>query len=203
MPFKKLHSDIKEKLESLEISIPTPFQKASIPIIKSGANIYCTAPKDSGKSTTIILTTLQKLKCKEVGSAPRALVLVEKRDSVFALYDAFITYARHTSLRVYACDDKLHIEMLTSEIFEGVDILIATPKTVCKLLLSEGLNITQLKIFNIDDADFLTSKSAYTDLMAITQSIHKCQYVVYSEKTNPMLKRLETNFMQYSKTVAF
>ncbi|MFT6699217.1 MAG: superfamily II DNA/RNA helicase [Porticoccaceae bacterium] len=202
MPFKKLHSDIKEKLESLEISIPTPFQKASIPVIKSGANIYCTAPKDSGKSTTIILTTLQKLKCEEVGSAPRALVLVENRDSALALYDAFVKYTRHTSLRVYACDDKLHIEMLTSEIFEGVDILIATPKTVCKLLLSEGLNITQLKIFNIDDADFLASKSAYTDVMAITQSIHKCQYVVYSEKTNSMLKRLETNFMQYSKTIA-
>tara|TARA_B100000795_G_C22803739_1_gene443467 strand:+ start:2558 stop:3169 length:612 start_codon:yes stop_codon:yes gene_type:complete len=202
MPFKKLHSDIKEKLESLEISTPTPFQKASIPVIKSGANIYCTAPKDSGKSTTIILTTLQKLKCEEVGSAPRALVLVENRDNALALYDAFIKYTRHTSLRVYACDDKLHIEMLTSEIFEGVDILIATPKTVCKLLLSEGLNITQLKIFNIDDADFLVSKSAYTDLMAITQSVYKCQYVVYSEKTNPMLKRLETNFMQYSKTVA-
>jgi superfamily II DNA/RNA helicase len=202
MPFKKLHSDIKEKLESLEISIPTPFQKASIPVIKSGANIYCTAPKDSGKSTTIILTTLQKLKCEEVGSAPRAMVLVENRDSAFALYDAFIKYTRHTSLRVYACDDKLHIEMLTSEIFEGVDILIATPKTVCKLLLSEGLNITQLKIFNIDDADFLASKSAYTDVMAITQSIHKCQFVVYSEKTNSMLKRLETNFMQYSKTIA-
>ena len=202
MPFKKLHSDIKEKLESLEISTPTPFQKASIPVIKSGANIYCTAPKDSGKSTTIILTTLQKLKCEEVGSAPRALVLVENRANALALYDAFIKYTRHTSLRVYACDDKLHIEMLTSEIFEGVDILIATPKTVCKLLLSEGLNITQLKIFNIDDADFLVSKSAYTDLMAITQSVYKCQYVVYSEKINPMLKRLETNFMQYSKTVA-
>ncbi len=202
MPFKKLHSHIKEELESLEITIPTPFQSASIPVIKSGANIFCTASENTGKTTTLILTTLQKLKCEEVGSAPRALVLVENRDCALALYDAFITYTRHSSLRVYACDDKLHIEMLTSEIFEGVDILIATPKTVCKLLLSEGLNITQLKIFNIDDADFLSAKSAYTDLLAITQGIHKCQYVVYSEKINPMLKRLETNFMQYSKTVA-
>ena len=202
MPFKKLHSHIKEELESLEITTPTPFQRASIPVIKSGANIFCTAPKDSGKTTALILTTLHKLKCEEVGSAPRALVLVENRDCALAVYETFITYTRHSSLRVYACDDKLHIEMLTSEIFEGVDILIATPKTVCKLLLSEGLNITQLKIFNIDDADFLASKSAYTDVLAITQSIHKCQYVVYSEKTNSMLKRLETNFMQYSKTIA-
>ena len=106
-------------------------------------------------------------------------------------------------MRVYACDDKFHIEMLTSEIFEGVDILIATPKTVCKLLLLEGLNITQLKLFNIDDAEFLAKSATYTELISITQSIPKCQYVIYSEKTNPMLKRLESQFMQYSRKVTF
>jgi superfamily II DNA/RNA helicase len=202
MPFKKLHSDIKEKLAFFEITTPTPFQSKSIPFIKSGANVYCTAPKDSGKTTALILTTLQKLKCEEVGVAPRAIILVENRERAFELEETILKYTRHTSLRVYTCDDKFHIEVLTSEIFEGVDILIATPRTVCKLLLSEGLNMTQLKIFNIEDAEFLAKSATYTDLMAITQSIHKCQYVVYSEKSNAMLKRLETNIMQYSRTVA-
>ena len=50
MPFKKLHSDLKENLNSLEILTPTPFQSKSIPVIKSGANIFCTAPKGSGKT---------------------------------------------------------------------------------------------------------------------------------------------------------
>jgi superfamily II DNA/RNA helicase len=202
MPFKKLHSHINEKLVSQDINTPTPFQIASIPVIKSGANTFCTAPKDSGKTTTLIITTLNKLKCEEVGTAPRAIILVKDRESAFALDEDLLRYTRHTSLRVYTCDDKLHIEMLTSEIFEGVDILIVTPKTMCKLLLLEGLNMTQLKIFNIEDAEFLAKSDTYTDLMSITQSIHKCQYVIYSEKINPMLKRLETQFMQYSKKVA-
>jgi superfamily II DNA/RNA helicase len=202
MPFKKLHSHINEKLVSQDINTPTPFQIASIPVIKSGANTFCTAPKDSGKTTTLIITTLNKLKCEEVGTAPRAIILVKDRESAFALDEDLLRYTRHTSLRVYTCDDKLHIEMLTSEIFEGVDILIVTPKTMCKLLLLEGLNMTQLKIFNIEDAEFLAKSDTYTDLMSITQSIHKCQYVIYSEQINPMLKRLETQFMQYSKKVA-
>jgi superfamily II DNA/RNA helicase len=202
MPFKKLHSDIKEKLESHEITTPTPFQSKSIPVIKSGANIFCTAPKDSGKTTTIILTTLQKLKCEEVGTAPRAVVLVENNEKVLALTDAFLAYTRHTSLRVYGCDEKQHIELLKSEIFEGVDILITTPKTMNKLLLLEGVNTTQLKIFNIDDAEFLVEKTSYAALMAITQSIHKCQYVMYSEKLHPILKRFESYFMQYPKVVS-
>lgn len=35
MPFKKLHSNIQEKLEYLDIVTPTPFQSSSIPVIKS------------------------------------------------------------------------------------------------------------------------------------------------------------------------
>ena len=76
MPFKKLHTDIREKLESLEILTPTPFQNSSIPIIKSGTNVYCVAPKNSGKTSTLVWTTLQKLKCEAVGNAPRAVILV-------------------------------------------------------------------------------------------------------------------------------
>ncbi|KGL63397.1 DEAD/DEAH box helicase [Polaribacter sp. Hel1_85] len=202
MPFKKLHSEIKEKLADFEISTPTLFQTKSIPVIKSGANLFCSAPKNSGKTTTIILTTLQKLKCVEVGSAPRAVVLVKNNEQVLAMYEAFIAYTRHTTLRVYGCDEKQHIELLKSEIFEGVDILITTPNTMNKLLLLEGVNTTQLKIFSIDDAEFLVDKTSYAAVLAITQSIHKCQYVIYSEKTHPTLKRFESYFMQYAKKVS-
>ncbi|WBX70034.1 DEAD/DEAH box helicase [Tenacibaculum retecalamus] len=201
MPFKKLHSDIKEKLESLEITTPTPFQKASIPVIKSGANIYCTAPEGSGKTTTLILTTLQKLKFEAVGNAPRAIVLVGDNEKATELHNAFLKYTRYHALRVYLGDEKLHIDVLKSEIFEGVDVLIATPKIVNKLLLLEGLSISQLKIFSIHDADFLVNNASYTALMSITQSLNKCQFVLYSEKMHPILKRLESYFMQYAKIV--
>jgi|TARA_B110000967_G_C18887095_1_gene564720 superfamily II DNA/RNA helicase len=195
MPFKKLHSDIKEKLESLEITTPTPFQSISIPLIKSGANIFCKASKDSGKTTTLILTTLQKLKCEAVGNAPRAIVLAENNERALELYDAFFKFTRYSDMRVYFGDEKFHIDVLKSEIFEGVDILISTPKTINKLLLLNGVNTTQLKIFSIDDAEFLTQKTLYSALMTIIQSIHKCQFVLYSEKMHPILKRFEASFI--------
>ncbi|MEH6762948.1 MAG: DEAD/DEAH box helicase [Aequorivita antarctica] len=202
MPFKKLHPDILEKLAALEITTPTPFQSASIPVIKSGANVYCTAPQDSGKTTTLIITTLQKLKCKEVGNAPRAVVLVENKEKAMELYDAFLFYTKHTSLRVYVGYEELHIDVQKSEIAMGTDILITTPKSMNKLFLLNGVSISQLKLFSIDDAEFLTQKSSYEAIMSITQSIHKCQYVIYSEKMHPILKRFEGYFMAYSKVVS-
>lgn len=203
MPFKKLHPVLKEILESHEISQPTPFQKASIPVIKSGANIFCVANDTSGKTTTLILTTLHKLKCEEIpGIAPRAIVLVENNEKASELYNTFLKYTKSTSLSVYFGDEKQHIDLLKSEIFEGIDILIATPKIMSKLLLLEGINTTQVKLFNIDDADFLTKKSYSADVISITQSIHKCQFVMYSEKMHPSLKRFNDYFMQHAKTVS-
>lgn len=202
MPFKKLHPHLKEMLASQEITLPTPFQSASIPVIKSGSNTYCTAPKDSGRTTTMILTTLHKLKCEEVGDAPRAIVLVENREKALETYNAFLKYIRFTTTRVYFADEKLHVDLLKSEIFDGVDVLIATPQTLRKLFSLNGVNTTQLKIFNIDDAEFLIENSAYTGIMSITQSITKCQFVLYSDKMIPTLKRFESYFMKHSKKIA-
>ncbi|MFT4697086.1 MAG: superfamily II DNA/RNA helicase [Flavobacteriaceae bacterium] len=201
MPFKKLHPDIQEKLESLEIITPTSFQRKSIPVIKSGANVFCTASKGSGKTTTLILTTLQKLKCEVVGNAPRAIILVENKDRALELYDAFSSFAKYNSLRVYASHEHLHIDMQRSEIFVGVDILISTPKTLNKLFLLNGVNTSQLMMFSIDDAEFLVQQSAYAALMSISESVKKCQYVLYSEKMNPKLKRFESYFMEHSRII--
>lgn len=202
MPFKKLHVIIKEFLEDQEFTTPTPFQKASIPVIKSGANIFCTAPAGSGKTIALILTTMQKLKCEEIGTAPRAIVVVENNEKALQLYELFLKYTRPSSLRVYFGDEKAHVDLLKSEIFEGVDILVSTPKMLNKLILAEGLNTTQVKIFSIDDADFLVQKSSSADLISVTQSIQKCQFVMYSEKIHPTLKRFESYFMTHYKTVA-
>jgi superfamily II DNA/RNA helicase len=202
MPFKKLHPPLKEKLEELEITIPTPFQSKSIPVIKSGANIYCTAAKESGKTTTLILTTLHKLKYEEVGTAPRAIVLLENNEKAIEIYDAFLKFTKHTAVRVYLADEKLHIDLLKSEIFEGVDILISAPKSLRKLFSLHGVNTTQLKIFSVDDAEFLVQNAAHTAMMSITQSIQKCQFVLYSEAIHPTLKRFESYFMKYAKKVS-
>ena len=50
-------------------------------------------------------------------------------------------------------------------------------------------------------AEFLVQKSSYTDVLSITNGIKKCQYVLYSEKMHPTLKRFESYFMEYAKTV--
>ena len=196
MSFKKLNPYLLEILERFSIEESNSFQSLSIPIIKSGANVYCTSPKGSGKTTTLILTTLQKIKCKAEGNAPRAVVVVENKEKVLELYDKFFEYTKYSDVRLYASYKELHIDIQKSEIFEGIDILITTPTTLQKLFLLNGVSTSQLKIFSIDDGDFLIQKSDYTAMITVAQSIMKCQYVIYSEKMHPKLERFEDFFME-------
>lgn len=201
MPFKKLHPELQETLERLAISEPTSFQKKAIPVVKSGANTYCIAPKDGGKTTGLILTTLQKIAFKAEGNAPRAVVIVENKTKALELYDAFLNYTKYSNIRVYVGYEELHIDIQKSEIFEGVDILISTPRTMNKLFLLNGVSTSQLKIFSVDDADFLLQKTDSSAILSVTQSIGKCQYVLYSETLSPKLKRFESYFMERAKLV--
>jgi len=201
-PFKKLHPEILEKLTFLKITDPTPLQSQSIPVIKSGSNLYCIAPKDSGKTTTLILTTMQKLKCEAVGTSPRAMVVVKDKESALEMLDAFLVYTKHTSLRVYMGHEKMHIDLQKSEIMMGVDILISTVKSLNNLFLLNGVSTSDLKILSVDDAEFLTQQSSYAAFLSISQMIQKCQYVIYSEKMHSKLKRFEFSFMEYSKTIS-
>jgi len=202
MPFKKLHEQIKETLASLEITTPTNFQSKSIPVIKSGANVFCNAASGNGKTTTLVLTTLQKLKCEAEGTSPRAIIIVENREKAVELYETFTRYTRYNSLRVYVAHEKIHIDLQKSEIFEGIDILIATHESINKLFLMNGITTAALKIFCIDDAEFISQRVPYSTLLSVTQSLSKCQFVLYSKKMTPKLKSLESYFMEFSKTVS-
>ena len=201
MSFKKLHPHLLEVLEQKSIDQPNPFQKKSIPVIKSGAHVFCTAPKNSGKTTTLILTTLQKLKCEALDHAPRAVVLVENKEKALELYERFLEFTKRTSLRVYVGYKELHIDIQKSELFEGADILITTPTNLHKLFLTNGVSTSQLQLCSIDDGDFLTKQSEYSAMITVTQSIMKCQYVLYAEKLAPKLKRFEAYFMERAQYI--
>lgn len=201
MPFKKLHASLKEALERLEIESATPFQHKAISKIKSGVNVFGVAPKESGKTTTMILNTVQKLNCTPVGDAPRALIIVENKKEAIELHEKFIEYTKYTGLRVYMGYEELHIDVQKSEIYMGVDILISTPKNIHKLFLTNGVSISELKICFVDDANFLIQRKEITSLTTTAESIKKCQYVILAENLNPKLEKLRDYFMTNASVV--
>ncbi|MGY0393028.1 DEAD/DEAH box helicase [Bizionia sp. KMM 8389] len=195
MSFKKFHPLLKEALQSLDISEPLPYQKMLLPKLKSGMDVYAEAPAGSGKTTALILITIQKLKAMAFEDSPRALIMVKDKDAALDLKADFEAYTNETDLRIYCAYDSYDIEKQKEEIYFGTDILIVTPKRLNKLYFINGIHLGQLQLFAMEDAEHLMRNNFQNDVLRVTDSIKKCQYVILSEKLSPKLLSLQHNLM--------
>ncbi|WP_290699388.1 DEAD/DEAH box helicase [Lacinutrix sp.] len=201
MSFKKLNPEILEALEINNFEAPTPLQKKVLPIIKGGANVFCIGSKGSGKTTAIVISVMQKLKCIQEGDAPRALILVETKVQALKLKEEFEKFVKPRTLRIYTAYDEQTLDQQREEIYYGQDILIATPKRLNKLYLLNSLDLSQLTLYILEDAEFAEKGLYFAAINRIPESIDKCQYLVFAEKLSPRLKRFEDTFMYRAQIV--
>ena len=201
MSYKKLQPELKEVLQNNKITAYTAFQKAVLSKIKGGASLFGIAPQGAGKTTAIIIATLQKLDCKAVDDAPRALIFVKDKQSALDLAAEFEKYTRRMDLRIYCAYDEQNLEDQRADIYDGVDIVIATPKRLNKIFYLNGINLGLLKLFIVEDAEFLYKASVYSDLIRTPESLEKCQYVVFGTQFDERMSRMSESFMANAEII--
>lgn len=195
MPFKKLEPQLLENLAGHNFEEPTPFQKQIISKIKSGANVFGIGPKDCGKTTALVIGAIQKCNAKPVGDNPRVLIFVKDKTAVNALAERFEPLTYHTGLRVITVNEEHNLEKQKDAVYLGSDIVIATTKRLTKLYFLNGINLGQLQMLVVEDAEFLIRNNFHTDVNRISESLPKCQCLVFAEKFDAKIERLEDLFM--------
>lgn len=203
MSFKKLIEPLRDILEHKGFIEPLAFQKQILPKIKSGASMHAIAPKGSGKTTSIVLSTIQKLKGKAFEDAPRVLIFVKDKQAALDLELEFNAFKRGTDLRVYCAYDEKSIDDQKDEIYFGTDIVIATPKRLNKIFYLNGINLNKLQMCIVEDAEFLLGNNSFAEVTRTPESIGKCQYLIFSETFDKRFKRWQDTFMYNSQIVKF
>lgn len=201
MPFKKLNQLLLDKIAEIGLEEPTALQKELIPKIKSGADIFAVGEKGSGKTEALIIGVLQKLQMKPKGDNPVALIYAKDKAAVVALEERFKRYTEFSSMRVRMVYEERIINHQKDEIYRGADIVIATPKRLSKLYFLNGINLMELQMIIVEDAEFLVGSSFHTDIDRISESIQKCQHIVFAEKYDSKLERLRDLFMGNAQVV--
>lgn len=196
MSFKKLNTPLKEAMQRLGLETPNAFQKKVLPKIKSGVSLYAIAPENSGKTTTMIISVIQKLNAQAFEDSPRALIYVRDKEAALDLKQKFEEFTRDMDLRIYCAYEEQNIDDQKDEIYYGMDIVIATPRRLSRLFSMTGIHLGQLQLFILEDAEFMSKPGLFNDVVRIPLSINKCQYLVFAKKMNPKLERLQELFME-------
>lgn len=201
MSFKKLLPVTKNTLEQLQMESPTPFQKQLIPKIKSGKDLIAVGKESTGKTTTLIINTIQKLNGEAFGDVPRALIFVKDKESALKLEEQFNIFTQHTNLRIFCAYDEGNINHQKETIYFGMDIVIGTPKRLSKIYFQNGINLADLQLFIIEDAEFLEGQSHHTEIHRIYESLNKCQTIVFSNNYGSKIEKIQDLFLEHAEVI--
>jgi len=184
MSFKKIPEALSENLERNEIMEPNEFQAKILSKIKSGAHLYGIGPKGCGKTMALMISVLTKLKSKSEGDNPRALIFVKDKAAAESLQAEFKKLTRFTSVRVVLAIEEHTLAKQKDEIYLGSDIVIATPKRLSKLYFLNGINLTQLQMMIVEDAEFIMKNNFHTTIDRMSESLPKTQFLVFAREKN-------------------
>jgi ATP-dependent RNA helicase RhlE len=141
------------------------------------------------------MAVLTRLKYAE--DPMRVLILVPDKDRVIALVEKFKELSSHMNIRTIGLYAGHGIEGQKDDLAEGVDIAIGTPDRVQSIYYQAGLNINKLKMFILDDAHLIVQQGFQTIVTQLSESLPKCQHLVFTEVYHTKLETLVTPFLNF------
>ncbi len=135
---------------------PTPIQLAAIPVIAAGDDLAAEAQTGSGKTAAFVLPILQRLG-QASWSALRVLTLAPTRELALQVAGVFRSLSRRSprSIDVLAVIGGEPIERQIAELREGVQVVVATPGRLLDLARRGELDLGDLEVLVLDEADRL------------------------------------------------
>ena len=197
---EKLDIPLIESLKENGFTESTQLEQICIPKIKSGRDLLCIAGKDSGKTTTLVVSVLQRLKAS-LDDNPRAVIVVPDKERALEMKAEFERLGEYTDLRVHtACDDE-KINDQKDKIYMGTDVVIGTPKRLNQIYSLYALNLGVVKIFAIDDAELVIKSINYPQIDRLSESLPKAQRLVFATQMTEWIDRYAAEFMNVQEVI--
>ncbi|MCB2017969.1 MAG: DEAD/DEAH box helicase [Hydrogenophaga sp.] len=138
---------------------PTPIQVEAIPAVLAGRDLLGGAQTGTGKTAAFTLPMLQRLSEGQRASSRfggvgiRALVLTPTRELAAQVEESVRTYGKHLPLTSAVVFGGVGMNPQINAMKQGVDILVATPGRLLDLNQQGFLDLSQVQILVLDEAD--------------------------------------------------
>lgn len=153
---------------------PTPVQEQAIPVILEGRDVIAAASTGTGKTAAFLLPTISGLKRLKKGPrGPRILVITPTRE--LAEQISFVSYkiARACSQYTTVLYGGKPYGPQIRELRAGTDVLIATPGRLCDLIDRGVVNLSNIEVLVLDEADRMLDMGFLPDVKKIVDLIPK------------------------------
>jgi len=185
---KKLNKNINKALELKKIESPIAVQKKTISAIKSGQDAIIISDEKSGKTTAMVASLIQLLNYAQ-NDVPRAMIIVPDKEKADTLEELFKELGKGTDLRVNCVYPGPGLEKVRDKVYFGTDIVVGTLKRLNELYSNSGLNLNDLNMFIIDDAQDCMRPEMIAAIDRLADIRPNSQRIILTERINDTIER--------------
>jgi len=187
MTFKELNliNPILNALTAEGYETPTLIQHQAIPHILNGSDILGCAQTGTGKTAAFALPILQILSQNPGKKAIRSLILTPTRELAIQIDENFTAYGKHLKLKHTAIFGGVPQGRQTTILRNGIDILIATPGRLLDLMQQGIINLSDIEIFVLDEADRMLDMGFINDVKKVVAKLPSKRQTLFFSATMP------------------
>ena len=154
---------------------PSPIQAAAIPPVLSGRDLMGCAQTGTGKTAAFALPMLDRLTANAPRrkGAIRALILTPTRELALQIGESFDAYGKYLKLRSTVIFGGVGQAPQVEALKKGVDILIACPGRLNDLIGQGFIDLSDLEIFVLDEADRMLDMGFVHDVKKVIAKLPK------------------------------
>jgi len=208
MQFRSLNiiEPILKAVEEEGYTTPTPIQEQSIPIILNGTDLLGCAQTGTGKTAAFAIPILQILRSSQTNERKRkirSLILTPTRELAIQIGDSFNSYGRHTGITNTVVFGGVNQTPQTNALRNGIDVLVATPGRLLDLISQGFINLSDVGIFVLDEADRMLDMGFIHDVKKIIALLpRKRQTLFFSATMPPEIVKLADTILYRPEKVA-
>ena len=183
-----LFAPLQRALADQNYKHPTPIQSQTIPPAIEGADILGCAQTGTGKTAAFALPILDFLgheKPPVKPNRPTVLVLAPTRELAIQIGDSFRTYGKHMKFRQTLVYGGVGQGEQVKSLRRGVHVLIATPGRLQDLMDQGHVNLNDIQIFVLDEADRMLDMGFLPALKKIIAKVPKQKQSLFFSATLP------------------
>jgi len=189
-----LQAELLRAVAEMGYSNPTPIQQKAIPAVLEGGDILAGAQTGTGKTAGFTLPLLQRLhtSTKPQGKRPvRALILTPTRELAAQIGESVTNYGRYMPLSSSVIFGGVNIRPQINTLRKGVDIVVATPGRLLDHVGQKTLDLSQVEIVVLDEADRMLDMGFIHDIRKILALLpKKRQSLLFSATFSNEIKTL-------------
>lgn len=165
-----LNTPLLNALNDLGFVNPTAIQEKVYPVVMSGRDAVGIAQTGTGKTFAYLVPILRQLKYSEQ-KHPRILVVVPTRELVLQVLGEAEKLAKYMNLRVIGVYGGTNINTQRQVVYNGMDILVATPGRLVDLVMTGVLRLKSIQKLVIDEVDEMLNLGFRPQLMSFMDSL--------------------------------